>query len=197
MISWLFKHLVRKSISSKFRMFRLLRMFKALRTVLYFENHSIIALWWSTSKRMIDRDFVLILWRWSCFHQSRNHLFDDVSRWWARFKSTIALNTSSLIDKISCLSNDRIKSSKAFFSWFWNILLCFSFDLIESRLMKAVNVFTFTLNILAATILLSVRFSFKNLFACFIPRMMMMNMRFILIWKRDLFCFEKSRLAVE
>ncbi len=153
-----------------------------------FKNQSITASSWSTSNRMIDRDFVLILWRWSCFHQSRNHLFENVLRRWARFKSTIALNTIWLIDKISCLSNDRIKSSRAFISWFYNILLCSSFFASESRWMKALNDLAFTLNILAATALLSVRFSLKNFFAFFISTMMMMKMRFILTRKRS---FEK------
>jgi hypothetical protein len=173
-------------------MFRLLRTFKALKMILYFKNHSIIAFSWSTSKRMIDKDFVLILWRWSCFHQSRNHLFDDVERWWARFKFTIALNTIIDVNRISCFSNDRIKSSKAFISWFCNILLWFSFFWSESRLMKLINDREFTLNILAAIALLSVRFFFKNFFAFFISTMMMMKMRFILIRKRDLFWFEKK-----
>ncbi len=45
--------------------------------------------------------------------------------------------------------------------------------------MKAVNDFTFTLKIRAVTALLSVEFSFKNFFACFIPSVMMMKMRFM------------------
>jgi hypothetical protein len=63
---------------------------------------------------MIDTNFVLILSKWSCFHQSRNHFFDDVKRWWARFKLKIALNTMINVSKILCFSNDRIKLSKAF-----------------------------------------------------------------------------------
>jgi hypothetical protein len=172
-------------------MFRLLRIFKALRVFLYFKNHSITASSWSTSNRMIDRDFVLILWRWSCFHQSRNHLFDDVERWWARFNLTIALNTMTHVKRIECFSNDRIKSSNAFISWFCNILLWFSFFWPESRLMKLINEFALTLNTLAAIALLSVRFSFKNFFAFFISTVMMMKMKFILTRKRDLFWFEK------
>ncbi len=172
-------------------MFRLLRIFKILRMFLYFKNQSITAFSWSTSNRMIDRSFVLILWRWFCFHQSRNHLFENVLRRWARFKSTIALNTIWLIDKISCLSNDRIKSSRAFISWFCNILLCLSFFTFESRRIDSVNVFSFTLNILAATALLFVKFSRKNFFAFFISMMMMMKMKFILTRKRNLFWFEK------
>ncbi len=140
---------------------------------------------------MIDKDFVLILWKWSCFHQSRNHLFENVLKRWVRFKSTIALNTIWLIDKISCLSNDRIKSSKAFISWFCNILLCSSFFSSESRRMNVFNVLSFTLNILAATTLLSVRFSFQNFFAFFIAMTMKMMIFMILIKKRDLFWFEK------
>jgi hypothetical protein len=58
--------------------------------------------------------------------------------------------------------------------------------------MKVINEFTFTLNILAAIALLSVGFSLKNFFAFSIPTMMMVEMRFILIRKRDLFCFEKK-----
>ncbi len=140
---------------------------------------------------MINKSFVLILWRWSCFHQSRNHLFNDVSRWWVRFKHTITLNIISLVDEISCFSNDRIKSSETFFSWFCNTLLCSSFFLPELRWMKAVNVFTFTLKIRAATALLSVGFSFKNFFACSIPSVMVVEMRFILIWKGV--CFDPKR----
>ncbi len=159
---------------------------------LYFKNQSITASSWSISNRMIDKDFVLILWKWSCFHQSRNHLFENVLRRWARFKSTIALNTIWLIDKISCLSNDRIKSSRAFISWFCNILLCFSFFTSESRRIDSINVFSFTLNILAATALLSVRFSLKNFFAFFISMMMMMKMRFILMMMKMRFILEKE-----
>ncbi len=191
MIFCFFIHSERKSFSSKLMMFRLLRIFKILRVILYFKNQSITVSSWSTSNRMIDRDFVLILWRWSCFHQFRNHLFEIVLRRWVRFKSTIALNTIWLIDKISCLSNDRIKSSRAFISWFCNILLCLSFFASESRWMKALNDLAFTLNIFAATALLSVRFFLKNFFAFFISTMMMMKMRFILTRKRDLFWFEK------
>jgi hypothetical protein len=44
--------------------------------------------------------------------------------------------------------------------------------------------------------LLSVEFFFKNFFAFFIPTVMMMKMRSILIRKRDLFWFEK-RIANE
>jgi hypothetical protein len=47
------------------------------------------------------------------------------------------------------------------------------------------------LSILAATALLSVKFSFKNFFAFFISTMMIMKMRFILTRKRNLFWFEK------
>jgi hypothetical protein len=48
--------------------------------------------------------------------------------------------------------------------------------------MKALNDLTFTLNILAATALLSVGFSFKSFFAFFIPMVMMVmvEMKFIL-----------------
>ncbi len=173
-------------------MFRLLRIFKHLRMFLYFKNHSITTSSWPTSNRMTDRDFVLILWRWSCFHQLRNHLFDDVSRWWARFNLTIALKTISLVNRISCFSNDRIKSSRAFFSWFCNILFCSSFFASESRWMKALNVLRFTLNILAATDMLFVKFSLKNFFAFFMSMMMMMKMSFILTRKRDLFWSEKK-----
>ncbi len=192
MISCFFIHSDRNLFSSKLMMFRLLRTFKALRVFLYFKNHSITASSWPTSKRMIDRDFVLILWRWPCFHQPRNHLFDDVERWWTRFKLTIALNTMTHVDRIECFSNDRIKSSNAFISWSCNILLWFSFFWSESRLMKLINDLEFTLNILAAIALLSVKFFFKNFFAFFISTMMMMKMRFILIRKRSLFWFEKK-----
>ncbi len=192
MISCFFKHSERKSLSSKLMMFRLLRTFKALRVFLYFKNHSITTSSWSTSNRMLDKDFVLILWRWSCFHQSRNHLFDDVERWWARFKFTIALNTMTHVNRIECFNNDRIKSSNAFISWCCNILLWSSFFWSESRLMKLINEFAFTLNILTAIALLSVRFSLKNFFAFFISTMMMMKMRFILTRKRGLFWFEKK-----
>jgi hypothetical protein len=72
------------------------------------------------------------------------------------------------------------------------LLFWFSFFWPESRLMKVINEFTFTLNILAATALLSVEFSLKNFFAFFIPTVMMMKMGFILIRKRNLFCFEKK-----
>jgi hypothetical protein len=191
MISCFFKQFERKSLSSKLMMFRLLRIFKALRVFVYFKNHSITASSWSASNRMIDRNFVLILWRWSCFHQSRNHFFDDVERWWARFKLTIALNTMTHVNRIECFNNDRIKSSSAFISWFCNILLWSSFFWSESRLMKLINEFALTLNILAAIALLSVRFSLKNFFAFFISTMMMMKMRFILTRKKDLFWFEK------
>ncbi len=109
---------------------------------------------------------------------------------WARFKLTIALNTIWLIDKISCLSNDRIKSSKAFISWFCNILLCFSFFSPESRRMNSVTFSHLRWIFLAATALLSVKFSFRNFFALFIA--MKMKMIFmILIRKRSLFEFEK------
>ncbi len=279
MIFCFFIHFKRKSISSKFIIFRRLRIFKTLRMFLYFTNHSTTAFSTSTSNRMTDRGFVLIfsvaaelsfehveqpdsiqssgwtrisiqlsglnkifcsnprnlyvtssvssgsscstqglswrvcstrgsglnfcsklnstirlliLWRWSCFHQSRNHFFDDVWRRWARFSLTIALKTISLVDRISCFSNDRIKSSRAFISWFCNILLCFSFFASESRLMKALKNLAFTLNILAATALLSVKFSFKNFFAFFISTMMMIKMKFILTRKRSLFWFEKK-----
>ncbi len=177
-------------------MFRFLRIFKILRMFLYFKNQSIIVSSWSTSNRMIDKDFVLILWKWFYFHQFWNHFFENVLKRWARFKSTIALNTIWLIDKISCLSNDRITSSRAFISWFCNILLCSSFFASESRWIKALNDFAFTLNILAATALLSVRFFFKNFFAFFISTMMMMKMRFILTRKKDLFWFEKKLVLI-
>ncbi len=196
MIFCFFIHLERKSFSSKLMMFRLLRIFKILSMFLYFKNQSITASSWLASNRIIDRNFVLILWRWFCFHQFRNHLFENVLRRWVRFKSTIALNTIWLIDKISCLSNDRIKSSRAFISWFCNILLCSSFFASESRWMKALNDLAFTLNILAATALLSVRFSLKNFFAFFISTMMMMKMRFILTRKRSLFWFEKKLVLI-
>ncbi len=191
MISCFFIHFERKSLSSKLMMFRFLRIFKILKMFLYFKNQSITVSSWSISNRIIDRDFVLILWKWFCFHQSRNQFFENVLRRWVRFKSTIALNTIWLIDKISCLSNDRIKSSKAFISWFCNILLCSSFFAFESRWMKTLNDLAFTLSILAATALLSVKFSFKNFFAFFISTMMIMKMRFILTRKRNLFWFEK------
>ncbi len=89
-------------------------------------------------------------------------------------------------------SNDRIKSSRAFISWFCNTLLCSSFFAPESRWMKALIDLAFTLNILAATALLSVRFSLKNFFAFFISTVMMMKMESILTRKRDLFWSEKK-----
>jgi hypothetical protein len=58
--------------------------------------------------------------------------------------------------------------------------------------MKALNDLRFTLNILAATNMLSVRFFLKNFFAFFISMMMMMKMSFILTRKKDLFEFEKK-----
>ncbi len=145
------------------RMFRILRIFVSL--ILIFERNKITAFSWPTSNRMIDSGFVLILWRWSCFHQSRNHLFDGALRRWACFSLTITLKTISLIDRISCFSNDRIKSSRAFISWFCNILFRFLFFSSESRLMEEFKDFRFTLNNLAATTWLSVRFSLKNFFA--------------------------------
>ncbi len=192
MIFCFFIHFERKSISSKLMMFRLLRIFKHLKMFLYFKNYSIITSSWSISNRMINKDFVLILWRWSCFHQLRNHFFDDVSRWWACFSLIITLKTISLINRISCFNNDRIKSLKAFFSWFCNILFCSSFFASESRWIKAFNVLRFTLNILTSTDMFSVKFSFKNFFAFFISMMMMMKMSFILTRKKDLFWFEKK-----
>jgi hypothetical protein len=45
----LFMHFKRKSISSKFTMFRLLRIFKILRVFLYFKNQLITASSWSTA----------------------------------------------------------------------------------------------------------------------------------------------------
>ncbi len=51
--------------------------------------------------------------------------------------------------------------------------------------MKALNDLAFTLNIFAATALLSVGFSLKNFFAFFIPTVVVVEMGFILTRKRD------------
>ncbi len=108
--------------------------------------------------------------------------FNRYKKMMSTFSLTKALKTISLVSRISCFSNDRIKSLRAFISWFCNILLCLSFFVSESRWMKALNDLTFTLNILAATALLSVGFSFKSFFAFFIPMVMMVmvEMKFIL-----------------
>ncbi len=58
--------------------------------------------------------------------------------------------------------------------------------------MEAVNVFTFTLNILAAIVLPSVRFSFKNFFACSTSRMVISEDTIHSDLKRDLLLFEKG-----
>jgi hypothetical protein len=58
--------------------------------------------------------------------------------------------------------------------------------------MKALNDLRFTLNILAATDMLSVGFSFKNFFAFSIPMVVVVEMGSILTRKRGA-CFDPKR----
>ncbi len=112
-------------------------------------------------------------------------------------KSSSSSNLSTINSMSSSSSSSYTDFSRRgffFLSFFscsvshiWLILILLTW----TRLMKLIDELAFTLNILAATALLSVRFSLKNFFAFFIPTMVMMKMEFILTRKRDLFWSEK------
>ena len=142
MIFWGFRQSARISILSKLTIFLLVRMLKCLSAFLYSTNHSTTSFFSAASKRIIENDLILILWRWLVFHQLRNHrlvrfLYAELR---TRFKFTIYVKTISCVDKIPCINSDLIRWWITLDFSSFNILFCPPFCCPESRRRETLNV---------------------------------------------------------